>query len=411
MKKIISLFIMIMLMSVSTVYAQEALSIGTKFGAKLDSSDEAIYAGKALGEMGYHSYVDIVPMVSTVADEIKQYNTSSNTAGVFSLAGHGSPTSIEWNYEANGGYYAVGFYKDDTKPIYQFNKISALNLKKTKMGIFYGCNTAKNPTDGTYNIAKYAQTKGVKVTTGWVYALYDVDTNQWATAFFSKLKEGKTFREAYQYANSLSYPHNENMKTHRVYGDATVKIKLSSAKSVAANNLTNAINTDNRKIVSIKKNDKSDDLTLIQNVIKKEFDEEFNLSEYEIETSESPDGLIYDFNYIVENARTTHGYTAMVENENITIYDNMADFKEKIKSLSKYTIKDSSKKNINNQKEIKEKIDELIKKYSEVYNGYKVTYDSLDRIYDEKIYGITVNINIKIENPLTGGTSIITEAL
>ncbi len=86
MKNIIkktSLLCLSMLFFAINVNAQEALSIGTRFGAKLDSSDEAILAGNALYDMGYHSYVDIVPTASTFANEIKQYNISSNTAGVF----------------------------------------------------------------------------------------------------------------------------------------------------------------------------------------------------------------------------------------------------------------------------------------------------------------------------------------
>lgn len=395
---------------IMNVNAQEALSIGTRFGANLDSSDEAILAGNALYDMGYHSYVDIVPTISSLASEIKQYNVSTNTAGVFFLAGHGAPETIEWNYEANGGEYSVGFYKDDTKQPFMFSKITSLNLKKTKMGIFYGCNTAKNPETG-YNIAKYAQTKGVKVTTGWVYTLYDVDTNKWATAFFTKLKEGKTFREAYKYANTLSYTHNENMKTHRVYGDATVKIKISSAKAVGASYMLETLDTDSRKRVTIDVNNDSDILKLIIKTIRTEFDDNFNLSDYELETAESPDGIIYDLNYMIDDAKTSHGYTVLVEQGKITVYDNMDDFKKQNKINKKSQLYSTYASSEIDQKELKLKEKELIEKYTEKYDGYTVSLDSIKKIYDDELNKIVLNIYIKIENKVTGGTSIITEVL
>ncbi len=278
------------------------------------------------------------------------------------------------------------------------------------MGIFYGCNTAKNPDKG-YNIAKYAQTKGVKVTTGWVYTLYDVDTNKWANAFFSKLKEGKTFRDSYKYANTLSYTHNENMKTHRVYGDATVKIKISSAKAVGAINMLGAIDTDNRKRVTIVVENDSEILNSILKKISTEFDNNFSLSDYELETSESPDGTIYDFNYMIDDAKTTHGYTALVEKDKITIFDNMNDFKKNTKMDNKSQLYSAYASNKLDQKELKKKEKELIDKYTKKYVGYTVSLDSIKKIYDDELNKIVLNVNIKIENKVTGGTSIITEVL
>ncbi|MCX4365688.1 MAG: hypothetical protein OSJ70_07950 [Bacilli bacterium] len=405
--KKLSLLSIMLLALITNTSAQEALSIGTDFGKGLDSSGEAIYAGNSYASLGYHSFIDIVPTVSSLESDIKQYNTSKNTSGAFFFHGHGAKEYIGWDYLGKGNNYSTGFIQDGVGTITNYKKISSLNLNKTKIGIFMGCNTAQT----TNNISKYAQTKGVKVTTGWVYEIIEGETDKWNEAFFSKLKSGKTFRDSYKYANSLSYTHNENMKTHRVYGDATVKGTATTTNAAAANVLYENMDIDNRKKLTISIKNKNDIKTLITQNIKNNFDENFNENDYEMEVSESPDGTIYDFNYMLDGAKTEHGYTALVENNTIELYDNMDDFKNKIISNYRTEYSKTNATDLDNTKVINEYAEEILKKYKEQYKDYVVSLHSTKKTYDDNEKRIVLNLYIKVTHKETGATSIYREIL
>lgn len=399
--KKISILSVICLIYITNVCAQEALCIGGPLGGTQDTTNDVVNSCKALSSLGYHTIVDVTDekKAGVLANLINKYNIRTNTHGVFYFAGHGGKNHINWHM----GY---GFYQDGTTPHQGGQiKISALNLKNTKIGIFMACETAKT----TDNITKYAQRQGVTVTTGWVYEIYKTDVPKWSNAFFTKLKAGKTFRASYQYANSLNYKYNEKMKTHRVYGDATITGEATVLTPLVALALENSFPLENRKNVSFKIKDSDNVEEIIINKIKSEFDSQFDIKNYDKEISEGPDGVIYDFNLMIEDAKTTHGYSAQVEDKTVTIYDNIEDFKETAKSLID-TQTNSCK--LNNQNNYVEKHkEELITKYKKKFKEYDITIDSTRKFYDDEENRIVLDINIKIKDPNTGAYSIFTESI
>lgn len=407
MKRIVKLLIVICL-SISIIImntsAQEALCVGGPMDSTKDSSDIAINACDALGTLGYHTIIDLTKYKTegSVVNMTNRYNIKTNTHGVLFFSGHGKKNYISW-------YEGYGFYQNGTTashPGGQF-PISVFNLKNTQIAIFMGCETAKT----TDNISKYVQRQGATVTTGWVYEIYKKDIPKWSAAFFKKLKAGKTFRESYKYANSLDYVYNERMKTHRVYGDATITGKAVTLTPLSLNEITEEDISDTRKTISFTINDDDDVEKIIINKIKKEFDNDFDINDYEREISESPDGPIYDYSLMIDDAKTTHGYTAIVEGNNVEIYDNMGDFKEKVKYIIDIDANSCKIGDSNEDNTLENNIEEIVTKYKNQYNEYTVSFYSTKKYYSDEKNRIVTGVNIKIEEPNSGAYSIITDEI
>lgn len=397
-----TIFIIMMTILAMNASAQEALCVGGQADSEKDTSEIAINACDALSSLGYRTTVDLTleKIDGAVANMMNRYNTKTNTNGVLFFTGHGVKNAIYW-------YLGYGFYQDGTKP-YSSGEypISIFKLQNTQIAIFLGCETAKT----TDNITKYVQRQGATVTTGWVYEIYKKDAPKWSAAFFKKLKAGKTFRESYKYANSLDYVYNERMKTHRVYGDATITGKAVALTPLSLNEIQEEDDFDTRKTISFTISD--DDVEkLIINKIKNEFDNDFDVNDYEREISESPDGPIYDYSLMIGDAKTTHGYTAIVEDNNVEIYDNMGDFKEKAKYIIDIQANSCSIANANDNNSLEKLIEKIVLKYKDTYKGFDVSFYSTKKYYNDEEKRIVTGVNIKVEDPKSGAYSIYTDEI
>ena len=80
MKKICLLVILIFCCGVtmSNVYSQDALSIGTNFGidGNVDSTAEATFAAQSFNSMGYNSALVTIPTKNAISTRIDLYNSS-----------------------------------------------------------------------------------------------------------------------------------------------------------------------------------------------------------------------------------------------------------------------------------------------------------------------------------------------
>lgn len=202
------------------------------------------------------------------------------------------------------------------------------------------------------------------------------------------------------------------MRTLRVSKEDLLNIlsSLINNKSEISNdnpfqNNTSTIDTDSREIIKFRLINKKDNLEQIVDKIKNSFDKSFNINDYSLSTTKGPDGLIYDFNFIYGDVKTLHGYTAIIEDNTIEIYNNMGDIKEKVKNANN----DNHIIDINDQKKVKEYADGLIEKYSN--ERIKASLDSIEKIYDDDLNKVVLHINIKIYDKETKTTAIKTETI
>ena len=198
---------------------------------------------------------------------------------------------------------------------------------------------------------------------------------------------------------SIIFLNRENLN-EKIF-DNSKKVSESESQSKEINKE----DIDNRKVVKVKIKNKNKVLDLIVENIKSELDPDFNIKNYKKEVSNGPDGKIYDFNYMIGDVKTTHGYTAMVENDYVEIYDNMGDFKEKVKNGITYN------KDLDDNKKVKVYANELIENYKKQYKDYNISLDSTLKVYDDKKEKVVVHINIKMVSKNTKATSIATEIM
>lgn len=223
----------------------------------------------------------------------------------------------------------------------------------------------------------------------------------------------------WQYSNQEYYyvlfKYNDlyfEMRTLRVSKEDLLNIlsSLINSKDEISNsnpfqNNTSTTDTDSREIIEFRIKYKQDNLEQIVDEIKNSFDKSFDIKDYSLSTTKGPDGLIYDFNFMYGDVKTLHGYTAMIEDNTIEIYNNMGDIKEKVKN----TNNDNHIIDINDQKKIKKYADGLIEKYSN--ERIEASLDSIEKIYDDDLNKIVLHINIKIYDKETKTTAIKTEVI
>lgn len=202
------------------------------------------------------------------------------------------------------------------------------------------------------------------------------------------------------------------MRTLRVSKEDLLNIlsSLINSKSEISNdnpfqNNTSITDTDTREIIEFRIKYKKDNLEQIVDEIKNSFDKSFDIKDYSLSTTKGPDGLIYDFNFMYGDVKTLHGYTAMIDDGTIEIYNNMGDIKEKVKKANN----DNHIIDINDQKKVKKYANKLIEKYSN--ERINASLDSIEKIYDDDLNKVVLHINIKIYDKETKTTAIKTEVI
>lgn len=374
------------------VEAKVSINIGTAEYNGPNSSQEATYAYNKTKGMGYTGHLSITPTVTT-RNTLTNALKNSSDGGVAFFLGHANSDKITWQYNGNTGAYKVGLTRNGsmcTMDGFDLLSTSAFITTKTQLAVMMGCGSANNSTN---NIAKTANSNGAKVSMGWVYTIYDGDTDTWVTRFYDKLAAGTTIKVARDYANSYSsYYDATAIKTQRVYGNESgLTITTTSYKSAPTTEATTKEDFENlasmaevkaktyslnavekNTTINVKSNNTKD---LVINYVQKSFDSKLNANDYKIDVTENDGQLIYDMTLLVNGFQTTVGYTVIIENGEVIVFDNM-NSKTKDIVVNNFATKKSTK-----VFDEKSAIEKAIKE-NPTFDTTTITFDSTQKIYD-----------------------------
>ena len=313
----------------TNVFAKASVSIGTNFGSgNVNSAGEATTAYNYTSSMGYTAYLQTVPTISNVASLASTFSSSGANGALFYL-GHANSSRIIWNYNGNtSSNYKVGITRYGSMCSmdgYDLLSISAWGLSNAKLGVYMGCESAKDTT----NIASEAYAGGAKATLGWKKSIYDGDTDTWVSRFYYRLSNGYTIAQSRNYANSYTgYIDSSSITDIRSYGATSNTMNVLTPEVMSIKD--NTVHT-----ISVGTELKEADLV---SYIKK-YNKDFNEKDYVVEHITNDDGDIYNYNLVINGIKTTIGYTITNSENKIELIDNMAGKASKINELKQVVAK------------------------------------------------------------------------
>ena len=384
----------------TNVNAATSISIGTNYGDGADSSGEATTAYNKTKSMGYTAYLSTAPTISTITSYARTF-ANSGSGGALFFHGHASSERIIWNYLWTGGDYAAGITRYGSMCSidgYTLLATSDFGLSNAKLAVFMGCNTA---TDST-NIANDAKNKGAKATIGWGATIYEGDTDKWVSRFYTKLASGGSISASVKYANSFSdYSHSSAIKATRTYGatSSTMSSSELEAMNISEKNISNLEKINSKTYRLTAKSTLTEDN--VANYIKQGFNSNFNKNNYTMEHTTNGDQEIYDFNLLINGLKSNIGYTIFINENKITVIDNMKNYNENIATV--YSTKSANEFDEENAIEI------ALERNPSVHENVKITlYSTLKRI-DVETGKMYFDVNLRSYDTLLEVESIITE--
>lgn len=402
MKKtiLIVLAILAIVSSPNIVEAKTSISIGTYYG-KLggDSSGEAKTAYTYADKMGYMSYLSTQPTWSTLSNYAKTFK-NGGTNGLLFFHGHANSTELAWNYNNKGGDYAVGISRKGSycaKDGYDFMGISEFKLSNAKLAIFMGCNTAQEAT----NLPSSAVSNGAKSAIGWKEKIAEGDTDKWVTRFYSNLASGGTIKASIEYANEFDDYKKSGIKSTKIYGASTSKLNSEDLDFIFSDKNINISKVEQKpkKIYGLSKK-KSIEITDVIEYIKKSYDLNFNLNNYNLEVTRNEEETIYDFNLLIDGAKANIGYTVFVYEEKIIVIDNMNGHDESASRLNTCKLEDFD------EEMLKQK---ALSKYQTSDKNIEITIDSTLKTFDVETNKKYYNVFIQYHNKSLDISSILVE--
>ena len=337
------------------VNAATAYSIGTKYvypDEKADTSSLAKEASEAFYSMSYDSYYNTMPTVSYMFGNNPSGKPRLTSEAVF-LAGHADQYAMHFNYEHKGGEYDTGVIYTRSTPI-EFG-LKSYSFPSTRLMVFFGCETGSGDTN---NLMTTAISQGVDSSLGWSTKVGTSQASSWFKHLFDYLKQGRTIKEAYDYAQSFNYPLSYNLKNARLWGDWDTglligypvgKNLVNPKKKVSVTPLDRkeydinySLNKSDISVNSSNTHKNSETLVLIEDYIKENFDENFNTNNYILEETDVMDKVYYMFVKTINGARTDEYYQVVLNKDTNTL----TQFHESLKkvgdnpSSNPYTIND-----------------------------------------------------------------------
>lgn len=157
--------------------------VGTNYGTgNINTSGDASYAATQYYNLGLYCNYNVYPQKNTLNGS---YSNGKKflASGIVMLSGHGSSTSMQFNYMQNYGDYACGVKATTVNGIpsgssYYYWGLGNYNLSDVALYIFAGCNTGV----GEGNLCAYAVTSGAKAALGWYSAIGATSHSQWLSA-------------------------------------------------------------------------------------------------------------------------------------------------------------------------------------------------------------------------------------
>lgn len=388
-----SLICVLFLSSLSNVLAYDstrglAYSIGTKY-TDIDTSIDALNGESTFKTLGFNSFANTAPTYKI----LRGYHTLANRffleSKILLFSGHGNWNNMTFNYNGYGGDYATGVYigRNGYVDIYQYAGLESYDMNKVALMIFAGCKTT-DPSAST-NLAKHANELGARTTMGWTTEIAPTSHTQWLKNFFSKLTKSSSIKVAVDYANGFAYVDNR-VKNVVVYGDTLYTPAWDNGASTLnllkiPQNLINVMEQENLHNTSIKLNSNytSEDVdTLVENYIKNNIDEQFELDNYTREIS-GVDNQYYDYKLLVNGAISDSAYTVVIDNNTITsVIDNTKEIN--LASASLYGTNNIQSSNIANS--IKSDLLEQNPSYEILNQEIKEVYISEDGVIRTYIF-------------------------
>lgn len=351
-----------------------AFSVGTDYGGLfgINTSSDATNARDLYAIAGYNSYSSTEPTASILKGNFTN-GTKRMQSDVLFFSGHGNYNNVSFNYKGKGGSYATGiWYTTDCKTTdnYEMVGISG-NMGSVKLVTFAACLTASNNDN---NITAKAVSYGADAAVGWSSEINAGSHSNWLARYNDKLATGSTVLQAVTYANSFTYL-DSDVKDARIYGDRSLKIKLTSKASILDEEAT-LEKIDIKSSFIAKANNKITEESIISaartNI------SNFDPNDYEMNIYEICDGCYtVDFVFTIDGVRTNSCYTmTIIDNKVVEVVDNTIAFDEaKLKStISQLNIGSnaevmSAARNSTNSSELKTAKNQEIMYYYDLENN------------------------------------------
>ncbi len=376
-----------------------AFAVGGSF-TDLNIESAVTNAANAHTNLGYHSYY----AKSADYDTLNGYfanGTRRLESDILFFAGHGSTGSI---VAAPG--VGVCSYTGRSGFVYTGN----INWANTKLVTIMGCSTGGESTASYKNIAHDIFTRsGYKSTTiGWRDTIYDVDIVRWSNRYYTKLKEGKTIRDAIDYAMSYDKYHSDTIKDLSFFGSWDMIVKKSLTRSNLINDSNNIKEESNSNSLKIKEDiyftRDNQNIDLIVEKIKQLYSD-FDINNFEVKIhklSDTEDQFIIDFHYKIGEFYTNEGYVVSIRDGKMYEVTNNMNY------IQKYNVQQENMNKVDNYKEksiIEDATQTLMKKKSKLGNieilSQKVKY-CINR--SENVKSIEILTEYKLDDGSMGGT-------
>ncbi len=336
MKKNFSILFLISILAInSTITALAATprstSIGTRWGAVVDTTDAAEEFNEHMENIGFRGYLETIPTINKMNSTLLENN-------VLMFAGHGSPMGVFFNYKYKGGDYATGIYYGDSKEVifeddgetYQMAGMGDYDWNDTLLAIFCACKTGKNES----NITKAAYENGVDFSIGWREITQTEDLDKWLSRFGTYLENGMMLIDAMTKASNGSGYTDKNTVRNIAAFSSSISVNNLVLSDYVNNYRSSNNKTSNDNIITVNEDieysfDKKD-MTDVEKYIRQNIDSQFDINRFDIndyinvivEDSGDVYGSLF-LDYKVGDFVTEDGYYIAIKNSEVKdIYIN-----------------------------------------------------------------------------------------
>lgn len=216
------------------------------------------------------------------------------------------------------------------------------------------------------------------------------------------MASGGSISASVKYANSFSdYSHSSAIKATRTYGatSSTMSSSELEAMNISEKNISNLEKINSKTYRLTARSTLTEDN--VANYIKQGFNSNFNKNNYTMEHTTNGDQEIYDFNLLINGLKSNIGYTIFIDENKITVIDNMKNYNENIATV--YSTKSANEFDEENAIEI------ALERNPSVHKNIKITlYSTLKRI-DVGTGKMYFDVNLRSYDTLLEVESIITE--
>ena len=333
LKIILSVFIIVIIMLSTQVFALDGYAVCfglnekaySSNGEGADTTKIVTDARNAYATMGYTAYRYINPTFTRFQSFLPDNSTRMLESDIVLISGYASPTYMQVNEQVclRPGR-SINYVETNTGVV----GIDTINWSDCKLVILMGCNTgAPHPNPELPNIQMLISDKGAS-TIGWIGSIEIQDCEIWLQRFNKKLSENKTIYEALNYANSYVLYRSDTIKNFRMYGNESVRLLRSSINSSSQNGIIDDESSKTvRKTYNEEINFNENDMSSIDNIIKQDFNNDFNSEDFEMNIYDNGEGkYTIDYIYKINDVYTDLACTIFIKNNRIEeISSNISD--------------------------------------------------------------------------------------